>query len=627
MQLLPASNTGTAGQQFAYGLAAFGRQLAALGVLGDDEGGVDSDSSIAFQLMEMYESMGHTIALQYGGSEAHAAFFQKKRGEWDATTQSRDLMTSIRRFYSNAYTDAEKQDAINLFLGNYVPSPTAPPLWELTDDYYLHSDAAIRYSQLLPVPAAAAAAAAKGSTMSAGGRNAPVIIRQLSATTLPPTAFGFGCNVSSAAAAALAQAASGPAAAAGAAAAQTAGRSNPAAAWISGSSSSSGGGNHSSSSSSPFASPAANNAAAAAARGIRAISSRTNSSSSSTVAGRVSTPLLPLTFSDGISIDASEAESSPSATEGAFNFKHVFQQMLSAGDAAPLAPAQQHSDLVSFDNVLAKLPRSRPVRLYPVTARNNGVMWEAVQQAFAFFSTGDGVTEGAAAGSSVAAAAAVASPSAAGSSIQSLDLTQQAAKRQQQQLGTGGFVDSPSSHGSSRLGLVAGSSSAGIAQSPSAAAAAVSPGIALSAAAPAAAAASGSPPGWACAAGAYDSAPHIASSSTGATPAAAAAAAGMMSVDRRSVSVDSPTGGASAPSQLLSALGGSLGAAAGLRSPPGPAVSGLNDILEIRTDVQPLRLISQPHQPPLVSRGSRGVRCAYDTSALHRHPYLVPTGV
>jgi hypothetical protein len=34
--------------------------------------------------------------LQYGGSEAHAAFFQKKRGEWDATTQSRDLMTSIR---------------------------------------------------------------------------------------------------------------------------------------------------------------------------------------------------------------------------------------------------------------------------------------------------------------------------------------------------------------------------------------------------------------------------------------------------------------------------------------------------------------------------------------------------
>jgi hypothetical protein len=39
-------------------------QLAALGVLGEEEGGVDSDSSIVFQLMEMYEGMGHTIALQ-----------------------------------------------------------------------------------------------------------------------------------------------------------------------------------------------------------------------------------------------------------------------------------------------------------------------------------------------------------------------------------------------------------------------------------------------------------------------------------------------------------------------------------------------------------------------------------
>jgi hypothetical protein len=33
-------------------------------VLGEEEVGVDSDSSIASQLMEMYEGMGHTIALQ-----------------------------------------------------------------------------------------------------------------------------------------------------------------------------------------------------------------------------------------------------------------------------------------------------------------------------------------------------------------------------------------------------------------------------------------------------------------------------------------------------------------------------------------------------------------------------------
>lgn len=77
--------------------------------------------------------------VQYGGSEAHSTFFQRQRGDWEPATQSRDLMTSIRRFYSNAYTDAEKQDAINLFLGNFVPVVGQPALWELDSDYYLHT--------------------------------------------------------------------------------------------------------------------------------------------------------------------------------------------------------------------------------------------------------------------------------------------------------------------------------------------------------------------------------------------------------------------------------------------------------------------------------------------------------
>jgi hypothetical protein len=264
--------------------------------------------------------------------------------------------------------------------------------------------------------------------------------------------------------------------------------------------------------------------------------------------------------------------------------------MMSTADTVPLAPTEQHSDLVSFDNVLAKLPRSRPVRLYPVTARNNGVMWEAVQQAFAFFSTADGVTEGvgpAGSSTSVAAAAAAAAAATAGSSIQSLDLTQQAARRQQQLAGSS-FAESPSSHGSSRLGLMAGSSSAGIAQS-----------------AVAAAAVPGSP------AGMYDNAADIGGSSSFGTTSAATSA-GVMSADRRSISIESPSAAsraaaaaaaAAASTQLFSALGSSIGAAAGLRSPPGPAVSGLNDILEIRTDVQPVRMISQPHKPPLVSSG------------------------
>lgn len=56
-----------------------------------------------------YERMGNSIAVQYGGSEAHSSFFQRRRGHWESTLHSRDVLTSIRRFYSNAITDAEKQ--------------------------------------------------------------------------------------------------------------------------------------------------------------------------------------------------------------------------------------------------------------------------------------------------------------------------------------------------------------------------------------------------------------------------------------------------------------------------------------------------------------------------------------
>ena len=79
------------------------------------------------------------LCLQYGGSEAHATFFQRERGNWEAATQSRDLMTTLRRFYSNTYTDAEKQDAMNLFLGHFIPRPGHANIWDLDSDYYLHS--------------------------------------------------------------------------------------------------------------------------------------------------------------------------------------------------------------------------------------------------------------------------------------------------------------------------------------------------------------------------------------------------------------------------------------------------------------------------------------------------------
>eukprot|EP00897_Mesotaenium_endlicherianum_P007069 jgi/Mesen1/6390/ME000329S05561 len=122
--------------QYAYGLEALAHQLHALGFM--DQPKLHPDKSVAAALMDLYQTMGDVLALQYGGSAAHNTVFPDRQGKWKATTQSREFLKSIRRYYSNAYTDAEKQDAINLFLGHFQPKLGRPALWELDSDYYLH---------------------------------------------------------------------------------------------------------------------------------------------------------------------------------------------------------------------------------------------------------------------------------------------------------------------------------------------------------------------------------------------------------------------------------------------------------------------------------------------------------
>jgi hypothetical protein len=55
--------------QYVYGLAALGRQLHALGFI--ESPNVDLQNPLAEDLMRVYEAMGDTLALQYGGSPAH----------------------------------------------------------------------------------------------------------------------------------------------------------------------------------------------------------------------------------------------------------------------------------------------------------------------------------------------------------------------------------------------------------------------------------------------------------------------------------------------------------------------------------------------------------------------------
>ncbi|XP_054801536.1 phosphatidylinositol-3-phosphatase SAC1-like [Prosopis cineraria] len=120
--------------QFAFGLEALGCQLQAMGITDDSH--VDPDSSLAAALMEMYRRMGDALAQQYGGSAAHNTLFPEQQGKWNART--REFLKSLQRYYSNTYTDGEKQDAMNLFLGYFQPQKGKPALWELESDYHLH---------------------------------------------------------------------------------------------------------------------------------------------------------------------------------------------------------------------------------------------------------------------------------------------------------------------------------------------------------------------------------------------------------------------------------------------------------------------------------------------------------
>ncbi|KAF3957944.1 hypothetical protein CMV_017090, partial [Castanea mollissima] len=116
--------------QYMYGLVALGRQLHALGLI--ESPNVDLKTNfLAEDLMKVYEAMGDTLALQYGGSPAHNKIFAEIRGQWRPAAGCQDLLKTVQRFYSNAFSDFERQDAINVFLGYFRPQLGKLSLWEL----------------------------------------------------------------------------------------------------------------------------------------------------------------------------------------------------------------------------------------------------------------------------------------------------------------------------------------------------------------------------------------------------------------------------------------------------------------------------------------------------------------
>lgn len=84
-----------------------------------------------------YHDHGDTIAIQYGGSHlVNTMATYRKINQW--TSHSRDMVESFKRYYNNSFLDRQRQEAYNLFLGNYKFAQGEPMLWDLSTDYYLH---------------------------------------------------------------------------------------------------------------------------------------------------------------------------------------------------------------------------------------------------------------------------------------------------------------------------------------------------------------------------------------------------------------------------------------------------------------------------------------------------------
>ncbi|OLL25504.1 Polyphosphoinositide phosphatase [Neolecta irregularis DAH-3] len=123
--------------QFVIGKRALGYQLHALGVISEPK--IKYDSDAVNLLTELYHDHGDTIALQYGGSHL-VNTMETYRKINQAGSHTRDMIESIRRFYNNSFLDSQRQEAINLFLGNYVFVHGQPKIWEMPSDHHLHND-------------------------------------------------------------------------------------------------------------------------------------------------------------------------------------------------------------------------------------------------------------------------------------------------------------------------------------------------------------------------------------------------------------------------------------------------------------------------------------------------------
>lgn len=103
--------------QFFIGLHVFSHQLVSARIM-PEAAGIAKVKELREELLDMYMSLGDKIGRQYGGSHTVSAGLFARGLGWDK-------IMSFKRFYINQFEDAERQRAMNLFLGLYTPCERA----------------------------------------------------------------------------------------------------------------------------------------------------------------------------------------------------------------------------------------------------------------------------------------------------------------------------------------------------------------------------------------------------------------------------------------------------------------------------------------------------------------------
>ena len=107
--------------QYVLGLECLSEQLIELGVLETPLRpswvSTSAPSRLVVLIEALFDAVGDQLSFQYAGTAAHKKY--SSEGTGSLVNSGRELFISLSRHYSSAFTDNDKQNALNLFRGLY----------------------------------------------------------------------------------------------------------------------------------------------------------------------------------------------------------------------------------------------------------------------------------------------------------------------------------------------------------------------------------------------------------------------------------------------------------------------------------------------------------------------------